>query len=338
MNVLVFSDLHLHEWNYAANHASGINSRLAYQREVLWDILNSAYEYDVMSIVCCGDFFHTHGKITAPILDVAGEFITNITNGEREFYCLVGNHDMADKAGRFNSLRWMIANPYVTVIDKPINHSMFSFCPFTEKKQIVEDFLNNVPNGDVTVFMHQGVQGVPVNNGWELPNEILRSEMIPEHVVNAFTGHYHNHQKISNKLTVVGAPMQHTWADVGQKRGWLIYNTNSGQYKHIESKHPKFILFDKEIDKPDQIEGNFIRVTNPTSNIETIRDRLTHLGAAYIDIVETGVNTDIIIDNAYFDLDTAIGNYEDKLNLDDQTRKIGRELRDGTYEIPVTTS
>ena len=215
MRVLIFSDLHLHNWPYGASLVDGMNSRLKAQADVLYAITDAAVDAD--RVVFCGDLFHCHGKLDAAVLEVAWQGFHRIARlGNCPIDLLVGNHDMADKSMRYHSLQWMRAFNYgtkdshFTVIDYPLHQSHnhdgpFSFLPYTEDKAVIEKFFAEC--GEVC-FMHQGVAKVPMGSGF-LIDEILTLDMIPDHVKHVFTGHYHQHNKVSDKLTIVGSTMQH---------------------------------------------------------------------------------------------------------------------------------
>ena len=238
MRVLIFSDMHLHNWAYGSTLVGGMNSRLKAQAAVLDQIAVASEEAD--HVVFCGDLFHTHGKIDAAVLKVAYEGFSRIAEASNTYIdVLVGNHDTADKSMATHALHWMNAFNYgaspgqgdiFRIIDRPLHNSdtdyddPYSFLPYTEDKAVIEKFFAEC--GEVC-FMHQGVAKVPMGSGF-LIDEILTQDMIPDHVKHVFTGHYHQHNRVSDKLTVVGSTVQHNWADEGDPRGWVWYDNETG--------------------------------------------------------------------------------------------------------------
>ena len=200
MKVLIFSDLHLHQWPYASTLVDGMNSRLKAQADVLDVIATAAVHAD--HVVFCGDLFHCHGKLDAAVLKVAYEGMQRIVGSCTSIDVLVGNHDMSDKSMQHHSLHWLKAfnfgadaprGDFLRVIDHPLHNSSethyddfpFSYLPYTEDKAVIEKFFAEC--GEVC-FMHQGVAKVPMGSGF-LIDEILTQDMIPDHVKPVFTGH-----------------------------------------------------------------------------------------------------------------------------------------------------
>ena len=84
MRVLIFSDLHLHNWPYGSTLVDGMNSRLKAQADVLDVIADASVDAD--HVVFCGDLFHTHGKMDASVMRVAYEGFAKIA--ERGDTCI----------------------------------------------------------------------------------------------------------------------------------------------------------------------------------------------------------------------------------------------------------
>jgi len=112
MRILVFSDLHLHNWSYGSSvNKYGINTRLEDQADILNQIVGIVEEQEIEKVVFAGDMFHTHGKLDAAVLRVAydgiSEFKYALGETHQAFVMLVGNHDTADKTKATHSLHWL---------------------------------------------------------------------------------------------------------------------------------------------------------------------------------------------------------------------------------------
>jgi DNA repair exonuclease SbcCD nuclease subunit len=338
MKFLVFSDTHLHNWQYGANYSNGWNSRLRAQAYVLGQMVDYCFNNHIEDVFFCGDLFHTHGKVDAACLQVASTLFSKLDSFGIRSVTLVGNHDIADKAGVINSLAWLRGYKFNILVDEPyIYPGKFKFVAlsYTENKETLQKFLSDVPP-DHFVFMHQGVSGVPVGSDFVIPNEILTPDMIPSHVKHAFTGHYHTHKKVSDKLTIVGAPMQHTWADCGEDRGWLVVDSETGEYERVLSKAPRFVKTGPfEIN--EGIEGNYIRVEYfvEPSDQEDSRKRLLQKGALSVEFSYSNPEAPrirSIQSDGDFNLNTVIDKFQKTRGLDAKAIKIGEQLRQGTYE------
>lgn len=347
MRILIFSDIHLHNWPYGSTLVDGMNSRLKAQADALNQIALASEEAD--HVVFCGDLFHTHGKIDAAVLKVAWEGFSRIAEQSNTYIdVLVGNHDTSDKSMKVHDLHWMKAFNFAAspgqgnifrIIDRPIHNwkdaptweDNFSFLPYTEDKAVIEKFFSEC--GEVC-FMHQGVSEVPMGSGF-LIDEILTTDMIPSHVKHVFTGHYHQHNKVADNLTVVGSTMQHNWSDEGDPRGYVWYDTETGGIELRPLDAPMFETLhlnytSARIDEHENVAGNFIRVTgHDTKNQEDIRKELTEAGALSVEFVQETVDVKRLGTPSTpdgFHLPSLVAEYEKQQEVDDERSKVGKEI------------
>lgn len=346
MKILLFSDAHLHTWKYGSKITpEGYNSRLVRQFGVLNMIGTYAYENDIENVFFLGDLFHTHSQVPTQALSLAHnafwwfkhKFKLNTT-------FLVGNHDMVDKAGRIHAIGWL--REYGNVIEEQttftIGNQKFHALPYTEDETKLNEFLSETPNGAI-ILMHQGVAGIPMGSGFVI-NEMLNSEMIPEQCKHAFTGHYHTHKKVHDKLTIVGSMTQLTWADVGDARGWVVYDTDTNEVIHIEQTYaPEFRILDMEnatylaggLPPTVPIDGNFIRVINWKGDRDELRKQLLDSGADAVEFeLDRALKPDTdLFQAADFSIEPILKKY-DEMTMTNRRQEIGRQIRDFSYETP----
>lgn len=340
MKILIFSDLHLHTWKYGSYITdSGYNSRLLSQVNVLDQINKFADTNNIDHILFGGDLFHTHSSIPTQALSAAVQCFAMMSN--KKIIALLGNHDMSNKAGNIHSLQWL--REYATVVEWSstieFGESVIHALPYTESEEELQTHLKNTPR-DSILLLHQGVAGVPMGSGFVI-NEMLRPDMLDKvHCKAAFAGHYHTHKIVNEKLTVIGSPMQHTWGDVGEARGWIVYDTNTGVSKHYQSIAPEFRILDCGQSNialggaPPHfpIQNNFIRLINWIGDRDEIRQILKTQGAASIefelsrDLRKEG--TDIPVPEKEFDIETLVKEYEN-LPMTKQCKDIGKAIREG---------
>ena len=343
MKILVFSDLHLHNWPYGSNIIDGMNSRLLDGFNVMTQIAEYINDNPVDACVFGGDLFHTHGKIDAAVLKVAFYGMEKIVchlKRECDMYVLVGNHDTSDKSMAVHNLHWMEAMG-VSVVDSA-QHNAFnglprelSFLPYTEDKQVIEYFFKTAAEkGNTTCFMHQGIADVPMGSGF-LINELFTLDMIPDGVKHVYVGHYHAHNRVSDKATVIGSTMQLNWSDEGATKGFLVVDTETGEIEQIESDAPKFVTYNMNnalrVGRQNQesISGNFIRVKNHVvGNEEAIRKEFMEDGARsveFVAVVDTNrLQTPSTIDG--FNLPLLVDDYETQQEIDEERSQVGKEL------------
>lgn len=331
MRFVVFSDLHLYEWTYGATYINGMNSRLLAQANVLNQIKTYCLENNIWQIVFCGDLFHTHAKVTAPVLKVAYECFQSMAVLGLELTFLVGNHDFGNKTGSIHMLEFLKTLGCVIdrsargcVIDRSaIGTDLFSLISYTEDAEELKDFISNTPKGHY-LFMHQGVSGVPLGSGFVIPNEILNPADIPSGVL-AFTGHYHSHKKVSPNLYVVGSPMQHDWSDAGEVRGWL--DVDGLSVTQIESVAPKFVKLNPgNVFTAKDLTNNYVRVkANPGEMDHSIFEKAGVSSIEYDTTKETDAQELIAVDS--FELEPLIRSFEVKNNVSPELIQLGRDLR-----------
>jgi DNA repair exonuclease SbcCD nuclease subunit len=74
-------------------------------------------------------------------------------------------------------------------------------------------------------------------------------------------GHYHEHQALGPHWWYIGAPLQHTWGDKGQWRGFLVYDTDTRTIERIPLKAPKFVeIIDWNTVTEEMVEDNYVRL------------------------------------------------------------------------------
>ncbi len=353
MRVLVFSDLHLHNWPYGSAMVNGMNSRLEDGADVLKQIADYITCHDIDQVVFGGDLFHTHGKLDAAVLKVAYEGMMQIStaaNRPADVYALVGNHDTSDKSMQVHAMHWL-EGLGINVVDEPYHNGFnglprtFSFMPYTEDPEALKKFFHDAAGmqGDKICFLHQGVAGTPMGSGYVI-NEIFEPDMVPDNVKHVFSGHYHRHNKATDKITTIGSPMQLTWADSGDKKGFLVFDTdNPADFEFVPVDAPRFITFDQDgrgsadyvyqerLGKPGLFANNFIRVVNYNSTMtEQIREGLTGAGARSVEFVVRLKEADRLrpLDSDELHIPELIKEYEAQKEVTPERSEIGKELRE----------
>lgn len=304
MRILVYSDIHLHTWSYGSSLVEGgFNSRLVDQIDVIKQMKDYCLNNNIYRMICCGDVFHTQGKVDAEVLTAAHSIFSEINCEGIDQLWLVGNHDQKNKSGTIHSLSFL--KEIGTVVDdmyyNPEGYDFpFACLAYTESEEKIKEFFKSITEGRIC-FIHQGVNSVPQFHGFTI-EEIFKPEMIPDHIRHVFAGHYHDFNRVNNKLTIPGAPMQHTCGDSNVSKGWLDVNipeTGEIEIKHIESKHPKLVKEPKEKEAESKV----------------------------------------VLTAADFDrLDDLVRDFVQQKKMNQHAIKIGQEIMEGKYEAPTTGS
>jgi DNA repair exonuclease SbcCD nuclease subunit len=347
-SALVFSDLHLHQWSYGADYSLGRNSRLEAQEKFLFKVQLYIEENNIDYCVFGGDLFHTHGKIDTEVLHVAIEGLRGIKRAvNHDCYALIGNHDIKDKAGDhniqslYNACGWVSASFNAPMI----SHNM----GFISYQNDNNEFLRQLnmlceSNNPEVIFTHQGVKSVAVGSGFEIPDEVLSPDLIPPNK-SVFTGHYHRHQVVAPNLTVIGSPMQHTWGDKGEDRGFIVIDLETKRWKFRPYEEaPKFVEFNPGPGNDSGLldfEGNFVRVISKVHDKKVIAKNIKKLGAKVVEFQALSEPTFLHTSYKNFNVDqieTIISAYAEMKKADEATLEVGKSIRSGTYAAPSRTN
>lgn len=350
MKITLWSDMHYHPWSYGSvTLPSGINSRLQVQADVTDQLRDFCQREGIHHLFFLGDLFHRHGSVSAQVLQVVWARMCALKAAGFHLYFLVGNHDMADRSGRIHGMDWL--RDFGRVVTKretfDVEGEPVHAMGYTEDAGAIHDFFHTAPEGAICL-LHQGVAGVPLGSGYVL-DEILSPQLIPPRVRHVFTGHYHTHRKVNRQLTVVGSPLQHTWADADEERGWVTYQPYVGVHGHVEhhsSDAPKFLHFDAggvERIPSDTLHphlhpaNHYVRVRNFRGDPEALRQQFLGLGARCVEFEIPPPEQEARVETRSFSLEPVIQDLTD--HIDDARRKaVGQELLNERYAIPIVRS
>ena len=298
MRALFFSDIHMdnHE-QFSTTLPTGTNSRLQHQLDVLEQIRQLCLEKTISYVFMLGDTFHRRKFIDTDVMYHtfrSYKAISQVVNGN--FYILVGNHDQHNKIGSVHSLEPF--KEIAKVIDSPrqIVTEGLKFCamPFTanigEWKDVTKDW-----SGDLFIF-HQGLSEATVGAyDVYIKAEIGLGDVPRDRFRYCFAGHYHKRQLFksgnSNVTGFIGSPLQLSMGERLEDKGFTILDLGTGEIEFVESKAPKFRLFEsaKEFDDfcfthPVWNTSDFIRVRDADKyRLEKIKDQLPEVQVELLD-------------------------------------------------------
>lgn len=344
-NIVVFSDLHLHNWQYGATIINGVNSRLQQQVEVVESIVSYCLERDIREVIFCGDLYHT-STITAEVSQAAYKAFKGFKKNNINLYMLVGNHDQSNRLGSIHALSWfkeigqLIHNNAIATIAGLNSH----FLAYTNDEEVLKSHLSGIKERSLC-FFHQGVGGVEVNSKGFTLNEILNPTMLPSSCILGFSGHYHSFKQVSDNLIIPGSTMQLNFGDEGETRGWLDIEIDKDQITNItliESNASKFITLAEDKIEESELQGHFIRImSNGKFSPDEISDTILHkYKAASVEIKPiykeySLTKTEVATVASLNDVVYSFANSKERagvISLHD--KDIGEQLLKEIYEIP----
>lgn len=332
MKRMIFSDVHLHPWKYGSTTLeNGYNSRLWAQKEALSLVLQACIDEEIQYAYFGGDLFHTPGVIPTQALAVAQEFMVSMAAHNITLRMLVGNHDMGNRTGTIHALGENAVSPgtWQTWNDGGI---LVHGLGYTDSEDTLRRFLDYAAVHGGILLMHQGVAGVPLSSGYIL-DEKLSHDLIPDSCV-AFTGHYHIHSPVSERLTVIGNLTALNWNDLDQSKGYIIYDDETGEMKQHSALAPEFMSIKKTSMSVSEVRGNFVRFIDPvlTEDVEKIRNNFLELGVLTVEfpnIVDETNKTVLVSEGRVFNPTTYITELEDGMDL--RRIEVGEQTREMNY-------
>lgn len=299
MKFLAFSDLHVHTHRFGASvdPETGRHSRLQHCLDVLENTHLTCVEEEIPFRFFCGDMFHVRGKLSPSIINPVFEHFSQ--DKPYRDILLVGNHDMEHRSEGEHALK--LLSPFATVLE---DHGCLTITDalrgsfvlgwvayepdVKELKRKVEAVaaMRSAHQKDLkSIFLlHHGVDGAMDG----IPDMGFGPTNLPHEEFDVILcGDYHQHKElIPGKAWMIGAPLQHTFGDVGQRRGWMQFDLVEGTHVHVQNDAvPKFVSWDEgagafaATTTPD-MDGNFVRIRHSDAEMLSKREDIARKNGA----------------------------------------------------------
>lgn len=261
---LIFSDLHAHNFHYAATRRAipgliGLyNSRLADTISVLDEILQSARDEAIEHVVFCGDLFHKRTSVSTDVRYAVVNRLCKFAKHRIHLHMILGNHDMGDRNGNVHNLVGIgDFSKYIHVYDDvsfvDLEDVTFVFIPYTDSYDKINERLIEAQKiaerskQPAILFAHQGVQGARVGSDYVLvaDSDISVSDIPYKSFAACFFGHFHEHQALFPNGWYVGSTHQHNWGDAYGSRGYLLVEVSDDgtvEFEQLRTMAPEFIV------------------------------------------------------------------------------------------------
>lgn len=270
MKILIFSDLHVH--NYSEFDENG--SRLKRCLVALNTIFATAEAHAVNLIVDCGDLLDRKNLID---FAVYSELMQSLrlrlrTRNPCPLYLLAGNHNIASVHGYTNL---DLLHDLATVITQPqavhFGAVQLLFMPYyktvTEWRAMLP--IGHYDPANTILFAHQEIQGALTGTHRYVAKDTTIG--LPAHDIQgfkrAFFGHYHLRQHFCDgRVMYVGAALQQDFGEEGNPQGFLIYDTDTDVVTPYSLEHLKSF---RTITDPTAVDDNFCRLISNTVDDRT---------------------------------------------------------------------
>eukprot|EP01125_Pyxidicula_operculata_P020453 TRINITY_DN7559_c0_g1_i1.p1 TRINITY_DN7559_c0_g1~~TRINITY_DN7559_c0_g1_i1.p1 ORF type:complete len:1128 (+),score=226.98 TRINITY_DN7559_c0_g1_i1:11-3394(+) len=211
----------------------------------------------VDTVVCLGDVLNTRETVSVQAQSAAFEFFSELERNlpHAKIHILLGNHDMNLRHSRkISSLDGLTVHSHtennriklykeIEMVD--ILGKKCLFIPYHHEPNDIINYVNDLsknsedPLSEVVVFGHLSLNGAIQNNTFASYKGIVSTELF-QNFQRTFSGHFHYHHELSNRVVYVGSPQQFNFGDAGQPRGVVIYDRNTDKYEHLTNPHGSY--------------------------------------------------------------------------------------------------
>lgn len=206
----------------------------------------SLLDREVTDIYQLGDLFDRRKYVNFFTLAECREyFFDKIQELGMHLHVLIGNHDIFWKESLSVNSPSLLLKDYsnITLYQKPttieINNCKVDIIPWIckENEEDIYKFIKKTESA--LCFGHFEIAGFQMYRG--IDNHEGISADIFNKYKHVFSGHYH-HKSSKDNITYVGTPMEHTWADYDDPRGFHIFDGNTLELEFIQNP---FTIFEK---------------------------------------------------------------------------------------------
>jgi DNA repair exonuclease SbcCD nuclease subunit len=238
-------------------------------------------EHKITRIIQLGDFFDRRKYINFLTYHRTLEmFIDKLHKYGITMFMIPGNHDVFYKnTNRINSLKLLVeGKSNVSLFEEPIElFDKICLIPWMteDNEQECMEFINKT---NMPVCMgHFDIIGFSMHKGWPsfdgLDSDVFKKfELV-------LSGHYHHRSKQAN-IMYVGTPMQITWQDYDDPRGFHIFDLDDLSMEFIQNPYEMFhhIPYDDKTHTMAEINGmDLSKYTNTQVKVVIVSKTNPHL-------------------------------------------------------------
>jgi DNA repair exonuclease SbcCD nuclease subunit len=364
LKIVIFSDLHVHDWQ---EHSTN-QSRLHHCVSVLRQVREYAVKHDVEAVLFGGDLFHKRGVLyTRPYNLVVEELALWANYAHIRLYANVGNHDAADRSGKVHTLQALKSAGLLDTVgedgwanwdfehkdsDYDVHVTAVAYCPDAkELRRRTNAALEAREDGGFSIgLFHHGFKGARVGTSLEY---VVREDADADKYAKDFSvmlsGHYHAHQEIGSlgNAWYVGSPLEFVRGETSPK-GFLVLDTVTAEMERVTLDLPRFVkltgedIADDDFDIRAHVNGNYVDVVFDELPMpwEKIEATIMKLGAAGIRACP--MRADKLPKSSRLQVDPTAGDkqlleaYMDHVTVDPSEReeilRVGLELLEGAIK------
>lgn len=192
---------------------------------VLDQMMEYALDNDIVDIWILGDLIHNR-LVDAVTLKLVTAALIHLQQVGLTVRLIPGNHEAGDAAGlhftldQFAEMGFWVAGISDAAKDQisfiePVDGFQVLAMPYLPLSRAVR--LADGPRVQLALI-HQAIKGGTAG-GWVCPDG-MEPMMLESIAAQTLSGHFHTPQSIGDRVHYLGAPVQHTFGDAGEERGF----------------------------------------------------------------------------------------------------------------------
>lgn len=276
------------------------------------------------------------------------DFLDPLKTRGVEFHMILGNHDLYYReTHEVSSVKEVLQEYPFQVYDRPTEVDFEGvrvlLVPWIcdENRAETMDLLVNSPCpillGHLSICGFEMFRGVPENHGLE-PHLLQRFDLV-------CSGHFH-HKSTQGSIHYLGSPLQFTWSDYNDPRGFHVLDTETRELTFVENPHRVFekVWYDDshtEWFSTARIYGmkdKIVKVIVKSKNVPAAFDKFISLieeqNPIELQVVEDHLNADIVDDGSLTDTEDTLKvchNIVDQTGLSDPLKERVKSVMSSLY-------
>lgn len=270
MKAVISADVHAHPYANSPVTTDGSNQQLLSIVTCLDTMRITARDEKIKDIVIIGDLFHDRKGVPPEASHRVSEWLERCKGDKLTVHVIVGNHDLSIGGSGCTSARALAGLACIyekSGVAELSDGSRVGFLPYTDDPLAVRASMLSFNKAKArAVFAHLGI-GDPrladcIPTDYEVPGHINVSDLRAADFDQVFLGHYHNAQKVAKNARYVGSPLQLSFKEAGQKKGFVvvdgpavrvIVNNSSPRFHKMTYDDASKLVASGEISKADSI-------------------------------------------------------------------------------------
>lgn len=284
MKIVCFADVHAHLFSdFAEPDAEFGNTRFRVICDVLKKIGQEAVEHEAKVILFAGDLFHRRVTVDTIVMNKVFDIVKEMAS-KIPVVMIPGNHDQRDNSPLPpHSLHVFRHVSGITLLDtfEPYDIEGIRIYPAPYSKDVnmvkekIEEYAKDEFSGIKILLGHMGISGAVVGKtSYSMQDAFSLGDLFPDKFDFGVFGHYHRPQFLGDTkhYFYAGSPLQHSFHDEGEKRGYFLIDTETKTATKFHIKSPEFITVTNPEHVNENLEGNYVRFQIPSEKIEEVSE------------------------------------------------------------------